>query len=283
MFLGGILVVLFLVVGVLILWMEGGEPLRGGDRVGVVRLEGVVVESEPILQALDRMGKDPKVKAIVLRVDSPGGGVAPTQEIFQAVRRWNQTKKVVASLGSVAASGGYYAACGAERIMANPGTITGSIGVVVHFASFEQLLEKLGIQGEAVKSGAHKDMGSPFRSLTQAEKDLLQEVVQDVHQQFVEAVAASRRLSKEQVSELADGRVFSGRQAKGLGLVDELGGFQDAVKRAAQLAGISGEPKVLEERKEKISLVDILLGKTLGRVIPSADPRLPFISYFFHP
>jgi protease-4 len=126
-------------------------------------------------------------------------------------------------------------------------------------------------------------MGSPFRSLSEEEKDLLQGLVRDVHEQFVEAVAEARRLPKEQVSELADGRVFSGRQAKGLGLVDELGGFQEAVKTAAQLAGISGEPKVVEERKEKISLLEILLGKTMGRLIPSVDPRLPFVSYLFHP
>jgi len=276
-------VVLFLAVAALVLWMEEGEPLKGGDRVAVVRLEGMVVESEPVVQALERMGKNPKVKAIVLRVDSPGGGVAPTQEIFRAVRRWNETKKVVASLGSVAASGGYYAACGAERIVANPGTITGSIGVVIHFANLEQLLGKLGIQGESIKSGSYKDMGSPFRSLSEEEKDLLQGLVRDVHEQFVEAVAEARRLPKERVSELADGRVFSGRQAKGLGLVDELGGFQEAVKTAAQLAGISGEPKLVEERKEKISLLEILLGKTMGRLIPSVDPRLPFVSYLFHP
>ena len=283
LFLSGILVILVVAVGLLVVWMEGAESFKGGERVAVVRLEGVVLDPRPVLEALDRYGKDPKVRAIVLRVDTPGGAVGPTQEIFQGVRQWNKSKKVVASLGSMATSGGYYVACGAERILANPGTITGSIGVVVHFANLERLLEKLGIQGEVIRSGAHKDMGSPHRALTSEEKALLQGVVDDVHGQFVEAVAEARNLPKEQIRSLADGRIFSGRQAHTLGLVDELGGLQDAVKAAAALVGIAQEPRVVDEHKERFSLLDLLLGETLGKIAPSADPRMPPIGYIFYP
>jgi protease-4 len=283
LFLSGLLVIVVVAVGLLVMWMEGGESFKGGERVAVVRLEGAVLDPRPVLEALERHGKDTRVRAIVLRVDTPGGAVGPTQEIFQAVRRWNQSKKVVASLGSMATSGGFYVACGAERILANPGTITGSIGVVVHFANLERLLDKLGIQGEVIRSGAHKDMGSPHRPLTSEEKALLQGVVDDVHGQFVEAVAEARNLPNEQVRSLADGRIFSGRQAHALGLVDDLGGLQEAIKAAALLVGISGEPRVMDEVKERTSLLDLLLGKTLGKVVPSADPRMPPIGYIFHP
>jgi len=236
-----------------------------------------------VVEAMERFGKDPKVRAMVLRVDTPGGAVGPTQEIFQAVREWNQKKRVVASLGSMATSGGYYVACGAERILANPGTITGSIGVVVHLANLEKLLSKIGIEGDVVKSGAYKDMGSPNRPLTPAERDLLQGVVDDVHDQFVQDVAEARRLPKDEVRALADGRVFSGRQALQLRLVDELGGLQDAVKVASRLGGILGEPVVVEEPKERFSLLNLLFGNAFPKLLSAGDAWFPFMGYVFHP
>jgi protease IV len=283
LFIGGIGLVLFLVVGALFLWWDHGGLLGGGDRVAVVRLEGMVTDPQPVVDALERFGKEPKVRAIVLRIETPGGAVGPTQEIFRAVRIWNQKKRVVASLGSIATSGGYYVACGAERIIANPGTITGSIGVVVHLANLEKLLGKVGIEGEVIKSGAHKDMGSPHRSLTVAERELMQGVVDDVHDQFVQDVAEGRNLTKEAIRALADGRIFSGKQALQLGLVDELGGLREAVRAAADMAGIVGEPAVIEEPKERLSLLSFLLGRSFSRFLSTADPWVPFIGYVFHP
>jgi protease-4 len=283
LFIGGIGLVLFMVVGALFLWWDHGGLLSGGERVAVVRLEGMVTDPQPVVDALERFGKEPKVRAIVLRIETPGGAVGPTQEIFRAVRIWNQKKKVVASLGSIATSGGYYVACGAERIIANPGTITGSIGVVVHLANLEKLLGKVGIEGEVIKSGPHKDMGSPHRSLTVAERELMQGVVDDVHDQFVQDVAEGRNLTKEAIRALADGRIFSGKQALQLGLVDELGGLREAVRAAADMAGIVGEPTVIEEPKERLSLLSLLLGRSFLRFLSTGDPWVPFIGYVFHP
>lgn len=282
LFLSGILAILLFAVTLLVVWLQGGEVLRGGERVAVIRLEGMILDSAPLLKALERYGKDPKVHAMVLRIDTPGGAVGPTQEVFQAVQKWNKSKKVVVSLGAMATSGGYYVACGAERILANPGTITGSIGVVVQFPNLERLLDKVGIRGEVIKSGAHKDMGSPHRSLTPEERSLLQRVIDDVHEQFIEAVASGRNLPVERIRPLADGRIFSGRQAKDLGLVDELGGLQDAIQAAARLVGIEGEPRVVEEPRKRFSLLDLLVGRSPGTILPLVDPKSPFIGYIFH-
>lgn len=279
----GILGVLLLAVGAWILLRGEGGLFVGGERVAVIRLEGLVDDPGPLLAAMERYGKDPRVRAMVLRIDTPGGAVGPTQEIFQAVRRWNRSKKIVASLGAVAASGGYYVACGAERIVANPGTITGSIGVVVYFANLEELLRKIGVQGDVIKSGAHKDMGSPHRGLTEQERALLQGVIDDVHDQFVEAVAESRKLPFEEIRAVADGRIFSGRQAQKLGLVDALGGLHEAVEMAARLGGIEGEPRIVEEPKRGLSLLDLLLGRVMGRVLPAGDIGMPFFAYLFRP
>lgn len=245
--------------GLIARWISGEAP-RTVDKVAVVRIEGMIIDPKTVLEALERQDRDPKVRAIVLRIDSPGGAVAPTQEIYRSVRELNDRKKVVASLGSMATSGGYYIACGAEKIVANPGTLTGSIGVVIHLANLEGLLTKLGIQAEVVKSGEHKDMGSVYRPLTEPQRRILQEVIDDVHQQFMEDVARARNLELERVKAIADGRVFSGRQAKALGLVDELGGLREAVQLAARLAQIKEEPLVVEEPKEKFSFLRWLLG-----------------------
>jgi len=276
---------LLLVLGtdVLTRWLGSQKALAGGEKVAVVRVEGMVLDARQVLEALERQAKDPKVKAIVLRVDSPGGAVAPTQEIFRAVRALSKRKKVVASLGSMATSGGYYVACAAERIVANPGTLTGSIGVVVHLANFEKLLSRLGIEGQVVKSGDFKDMGSIYRPLSERERNILQEVVNDVHEQFVEDVARSRNMELEQVRTIADGRIFSGRQAKGLGLVDELGGLKEAIQLAAKMAQIKGEPLVLEEPKEKFSLLRWLLDTSFGSLMTNREYLLSGILFLFQP
>ncbi len=215
-----------------------------GDRVGVVEVRGVIADSDDIVDALKGFERSSSIKAVVVRIESPGGGVAPSQEIYSAIRKLREVKPVVASLGGVAASGGYYIASACNAVVANPGTITGSIGVIVELGNVEGLLQKLGIQAEVLKAGTYKDMGSPVRPLTREERRLFQEMIDSVHTQFVGAVAAGRGMDLRKVRELADGRIFSGEQARAVGLVDELGGLQDAIALAADRAGLPGEPRV---------------------------------------
>jgi protease-4 len=188
--------------------------------------------------------------------------VSPSQELCREIQRTADKKPVVASMGSVAASGGYYIASGVQKIYANPGTITGSIGVIAQFTNFEELFKKIGFRMEVVKSGTFKDVGNPGRAMTAQEREYIQKLVDNVHQQFVRDVARGRGMPEEKVREIADGRIFTGEQAKELGLVDELGGLNDAVKAAAQMAGIAGEPKLVYPEKKKISLLDYLLDRS---------------------
>jgi len=241
----------------------------GGDKVALIRIEGVILDSRETIQELRRYRENPTVKAIVLRIDSPGGGVVPSQEIFAEVRktRADGKLKLVASMGNLAASGGYYIAAATDKIVANPGTLTGSIGVIMELANVKGLLDKIGVQSVVIKSGRYKDMASPFRAMTEEDRTLLQGVLDDVHAQFIEAVATGRALNVEQVKGRADGRIFTGRQAKSVSLVDELGDLQDAIKLAAQLVGISGEPRVIETRK-RFSWRDLLDPLFFGPVSP---------------
>ena len=233
-------------------------PVGGSDRVALVRIEGVLVTSDRIVEELRDYAEDSSVKAIVIRIDSPGGGVVPSQEIYNAVKYAKKKgKKVVVSMGSVAASGGYYVAAAADKIVANPGTLTGSIGVKMEFANVEKLLEKIGVQGMIVKSGEYKDIGSPFRAMTEPEKKLLQGVIDDVLSQFITAVAEGRRMQEADVRAIADGRIFTGQQALSLKLVDQMGDLSDSIQLAGRLAGIKGKPNVMEKRK-KVSFFEYL-------------------------
>ncbi|HET9963629.1 MAG TPA: signal peptide peptidase SppA [Nitrospiraceae bacterium] len=233
--------------------------LSGQEKVAVIRLEGVILDAQSTIGDLKHYSENPLVKAIVLRIDSPGGGVVPSQEIHDAVKRIkNKSNKVIiASMGTVAASGGYYIAAATDRIIANPGTLTGSIGVIMETANLEGLLKKIGVEGVVIKSGRFKDVGSPLRKMSDEERKLLQAVMDDVHHQFIQAVAEGRSLEPSEVVPLADGRIFTGRQAKEARLVDELGDLEDAIRIAAEVAGIEGEPKVVEPRK-RFSIRDIL-------------------------
>lgn len=241
------------------------------DRIALIRVEGVIMDAQSTVGELKRFGDNPSVKAIVLRIDSPGGGVVPSQEIHDAVQRVRQkgNKMVIASMGSVAASGGYYIAAATDRIIANPGTLTGSIGVIMEMANVEGLLKKIGVEGVVVKSGKFKDVGSPLRKMSDEERALLQSVMDDVHKQFIEAVAAGRALESTAVQALADGRIFTGRQAKDAKLVDELGDLEYAIQLAADLAGIEGEPKVVEPRR-RFSIRELLESR-LSVLFPKLD------------
>jgi len=248
-------------VGVLVLLntLLPDLDLSGQDRVALIRVEGVILDAQATIGELKQYSENPLVKAIVLRIDSPGGGVVPSQEIHDAVKRVKNksNKAVIASMGTVAASGGYYIAAATDRIIANPGTLTGSIGVIMETTNLEGLLKKVGVEGVVIKSGRFKDVGSPLRKMNDEERKLLQAVMDDVHQQFIQAVADGRSLEPSEVEPLADGRIFTGRQAKEAKLVDELGDLEDAIHIAADIAGIEGEPKVVEPRR-RFSIRDIL-------------------------
>ena len=244
-----------------------------GARVGLIRVEGGIYDSRRVIDDLERMAEDPGIRAIVLRVDSPGGGAAASQEIYDCIRGvQEQGMPLVVSMGSVAASGGYYIACTADTIFANPGTLTGSIGVVMSFTNLEELFGKIGLDFEVIKSGRFKDTGSWSRQMTDDERALLQGTIDDIHAQFVEAVVEGRGMGYDAVAALADGRIFSGRQALEAGLVDRLGTLEDAVEVAALMGGIEGEPHVEEPvRRERLTLWQLLSGTASNLLQPEAS------------
>jgi len=239
-----------------------------GSKVAVIDLTGIIMSSTDIVRQLKKYEDDGAVKAIVLRIDSPGGAVAPSQEIYDQVLEVRKKKKIVASMGSVAASGGYYVACAADSIVANPGSLTGSIGVIFEFPVLADLFKKIGIKTEVVKSGELKDVGSYSRPMTENERQMLQSVINDTYEQFVEAVSKNRRMEKSEVLALADGSVFTGRQAKEKGLVDRLGNLQDALRLAGKMGGIQGEPRTVKEKKyRRRSIFDLVEDGIFGKKI----------------
>ncbi len=229
----------------------------GKDKIGVVELKGVIISSEEVVSQIKKYAKSSSIKAIVFYVDSPGGGVSASEEIFQELKKAREKKPVVVSMGSVAASGGYYVSLGGSKIVANPGSITGSIGVIAQFPNFKKLLDKIGVDFDVIKSGKFKDSGNPYRGLTEEEKKYFQNVINDVFEQFVNHVVEERKMKKEDVLKIADGRIFTGKQAFELGLVDTLGTLEDAIKIAKNMAGIKGEPRIVKEKKKK-NLFDII-------------------------
>ena len=257
----------FLLLMALMGSLFGQRTLTWGEHVGVVTIEGVIRDSQEISRQLNAFGKDGSIKAVVLRIDSPGGGVAPAQEIYDAVLAVKKKKKVVASMGSLAASGGYLIACAADRVVANPGTVTGSISAIMHFANAEELLKKIGLKSSVVKSGRFKDIGTPTRPMTEDEKALIQSLVDDTYDQFLEAVSKGRRIPKEDLRRIADGRVFTGRQAQKLGLVDELGDLNYTVRLAGTLSGIKGEPDVIYPVKKKSTFWELILQQAVMSLV----------------
>ena len=243
-----------------------------GARIGIVEAKGTIgeaapagIDSDKIVKLLKKYEKDDDIKAIVLRVDSPGGAVAPSQEIYDAVKRIKARKKVVVSMGGMAASGGYYISAPADRIFAEPGTLTGSIGVIFLHFNVRGLLEWAKIEETTLKSGKYKDTLSPFRPIQETDREEIQSISDDVYSQFVQAVAQGRGMPEARVREIAEGRIYTGKRAKELKLVDELGGFDDAIAAAWGLAGQSGEPKVqYPPRERELSLRDLVRGAFQG-------------------
>ena len=257
------LVVLFFLglSGVVLALLGKGVIFGPGERVGVVEIQGVLTKSRAIIKQLDRYRDDRNIKAIVLRIDSPGGAVGPAQEILREVEKVRQKKKIVASLGTVAASGGYYIACGADFIMANRGTATGSIGVIMQFTNVEGLTKKLGVDLFNLKAGRYKDAGSPFRPMTPEDKAYLQGLLDNIYQQFLSDVARNRKIPLARVRILAEGKVYSGEEAKQIGLVDAFGNLPDAIEKAGRLGGIKGKVKAVYPEKPGFSLLRLLLGQ----------------------
>jgi protease-4 len=283
----GTVFVLFVLfwAGILFFFFQGDndeEYSSGtGGTLAVVELKDEILSSENIVRQIKKYRESPSVKGIVLRIESPGGGVSASQEIYEEVKKTRDSgKPVVVSMGSVAASGGYYVACGASKIVANPGTVTGSIGVISQFMNFNQLMGKVGVGTTTVKSGKFKDTGNPYREMTEEEKKYFQETIDDVYQQFLGVVESERKLSPDAAKKLADGRIFTGKKAYEVGLVDTLGTYEDAIALAAHLAKISGTPKIVKERKKE-RLSDILFGSLKEEIVGLKQDLLsqPMLQY----
>ena len=259
---GGIILGLFLIILFAVAFFLFGDPqMLPGDKVAVIEITGAIYGSQRVVNELDKYRDDDSVKAIVLRIDSPGGVVAPVQEIHEELTKIQ--KAIVVSMGATAASGGYYIASAADWIFANPGTLTGSIGVIMRFPKYGELMKKIGVEREVIKSGSYKDASSPYRKLTLEERELFQETIDDVYDQFLDKILEGRKhrdLSREQVQEIADGRLMSGKQALERKLVDQMGGLNDAREYAGELGGILGKPKVIRTKARRSLLERLTRG-----------------------
>lgn len=253
-----------------------------GEKLAVIELRGVILSSDEIVRQFKKYREDRSVKGILFRVDSPGGGVVASQEMYEEVKLTREKgKPVVVSMGSLAASGGYYVSAPANKIVANAGTLTGSIGVISQFMQYDSLLGKVGIGVNTIKSGKFKDAGNPFRKMSNDDKEYFQNLMDDVHQQFIAAVEQQREIDHDSLVSYADGRVFTGRQALRMGLVDTIGTFEDAVRILADLVNIDGEPSIVKERKRGATLFDYLLGNKVVELFGLKDKLLeqPILQY----
>jgi protease-4 len=273
----------FLGISTLVYLGARSSEFNIGEKVAVVEISGVITDAKDIVADIKEFREDDSVKAIVLRIDSPGGVVGPAQEIFREVRKTVGVKKIIASMGSIAASGGYYIAAGTDGIMASPGTITGSIGVIIGFTNFEEILRKIGLSPVVVKSGEFKDMGSPVRKMTEKEKKVLQYFVDQTHRQFVDAVAEGRKMDRKKVKAIADGRIFTGEEAKAKGLVDRMGNIEDAIEWAGRLGGIKGKVSAIYSRKPELSFLEYFMESAMKKIINSAVNPGFYFGYIMKP
>lgn len=276
------IVILFLLIFIFLagigsgLLLSGDSSFSSGDKVAVLRVEDIILDSQIYLESLDAIAKDDSVKALVVRIDSPGGAVGPSQEIFSELKKLGKELPIVASIGGVGASGGYYIACAAQKIYANPGAITGSIGVIAQFASYEKLLDWAMIDVEIIKSGKYKDVGSSFRKMNEADKQYIQQLIDNVYEQFKSAVADARDLDTKQIDKVADGKIYTGEQALNLKLIDELGTINDAIRMAGDLGGIEGKPEVIYFPKKKSRLMDLLNSKVATSFLTGVPTKSRF-------
>ena len=272
---------LFFGFSMIILASTGGLDAQGDEsQIGVIEITGPIMDSKKPVEQLRKLVKDDKIKGLVIRVDSPGGAVAPSQEIYDAVKKAKEKKPLVVSMGSTAASGGYYIACGSDMIFANAGTVTGSIGVITQLFQVNKLLELAQVEVNTIKTGPYKDAGSPFKPFAEQDERYFRDLITDIYDQFVDDVAACRKLERAAVLEVADGRVFTGRQALKLKLVDKLGTFQDAVDHVAKEAKLKGDPKLVYPAKEDLSLLNQLLKTNMqGLVQEAKSSATPTVEY----
>lgn len=269
---GAFFLFMLAVFTITVLTLDDGRENAGlfGDKIAVVELKGVILDPEQVVKDLKKFGEDDSVKAVILHINTPGGGAAASQEIYEAVKRVRDEKKkrVVASIETVGASGGYYVAMGANKIYANPAAIVGSIGVIAQWVNYGELLRWAKLKDVTMKAGELKDTGSPTREMTPEERKYLQGLIDDMHAQFIAAVAEGRKMKVEEITPLASGRVWTGLQAKPLKLVDEVGDFQKAVEDTAKDVGIKGEPQLVRAQRERRTLLDLMF-EDLSDVIPS--------------
>ncbi len=276
---GALFVGLLIFIGVLVAVFGPDDLGQDEDTIGVVEIEGVIAESEDFVDDLDRWVDDDGVEAILVRINSGGGSVAPSQEMYYAIQRAAEEKPLAVSMGNVAASGGYYAACGSDTIVANAGTITGSIGVITQFFNVERLVDRIDLEVHTVKSGDFKDSGSPFRPFEEEDEEIFSDMVFDIHDQFVEHIAECRDQEVDEIAEVADGRVFTGRQAYEHGLIDDVGTFQDVVDLLAEEAGID-DPDVVYPPEERMGLIGRLFEAAVGSSLSEIEDRKkPRINY----
>lgn len=256
--LAGLLLVIFICVGtVRLLWSS--KPVNR-PHVEVIELSGVIISSAKFLEQLEDIEEDASVKAIVLRINSPGGMVAPSQEIYDAVQRLDQKIPIVASMASVAASGGYYVALGARKIFANPGTLTASIGVIMEFANTQKLYQWAKVDRYALKAGKFKDMGSPLKEMTKDERALLESMLNNIHAQFVSTVKERRKMEEAELASATDGRVMTGEQALGAKLVDSMGGIDATIAEAKKLGGLPEDAVVVYPEPKRGLLRKLIVG-----------------------
>ena len=265
----------------------GTKRFSLNDKIGVLPIEGLITDSFKINQNIDEFAQDDSIVAVVVRIDSPGGSVGAAQEIYDAIIELKKKKKVVVSMGSIAASGGLLIACAGDKIVANPGTITGSISAIMQFANLEELMKKVGVKSSVVKSGPYKDIGSPMREMTPEEQVIVQELVDDIYNQFIDVIVRNRKLTREQVAAIADGRVFSGRKAKEYGLVDQLGNMDAAAKLASVLAGKDGQYELVFPKKTGRGIFDLMFESAANSLSQALREKSEFtrtgVSYLYQP
>lgn len=272
-------------IGMSLLFVLGKQAsdFEFGEKVGIIEVNGIIADAKNVIQNLKHFREDNSIKAIVIRIDSPGGAVGPSQEIFREIRKTSNKKKVIASMGAIAASGGYYIAAGTDGIVANPGTITGSIGVIMGFTNYQELLQKIGLVPVVIKSGEFKDIGSPVREMTAKEKTILKDFAKKIHRQFITDIVEGRKMDQDKVESLADGRIFTGEESKDLGLVDRLGNLEDAIEWAGRLGGIKGKISAVYAREKKFSLLKYLSGLSTTELFNRVFHPLLSAEYIYRP
>ena len=269
-----LVIFIIIIISFLISLAIGVSGRAFGEKIGVVEIEGVIADSKDIMEDIVRFKEDETIKGVILRINSPGGSVPPSQEIFEEVKKLSGKKKVYVSMGTVCASGGYYIAVAGEKIYAMPSTITGSIGVIMEQVFIEDLMKKVGLQPNTMKAGDFKDVGSPFRKMTVEERKYFQEILNTIHTQFINTVAAQRKIPIDAVKKLSDGRIYLGQQAMDLKLIDQIGTFYDTLDDMKNTLNIKGKP-VLVYGKRPFSLLKWLIS-SISQELVSQQFSSPF-------